>query len=100
MTRICCVCDRASHKSLSAEHASSWAWSPAATGKIFCSFCAFGLPAGKAKGAETAKEKLAEAGPLHEDELDFHYDWQDHRAAMRLFVEKLAQRVLDLVFDE
>ena len=55
---------------------------------------------GKAKGAATAKENLAEAGPLHEDELDFHYDWQDHRATMRLFVEKLAQRVLDLVFDE
>jgi len=55
---------------------------------------------GKAKCAGTAKENHAEALPLHDDELDFHYDGQDHRAAMCLFVEKLAQRVLDLVFDE
>src|SRR3989442_2649233 len=61
MTRICCACDRASQKSLSAEHASPWAWSPATTGKIFCSFCALCLPAGKAQCAETAKENHAEA---------------------------------------
>ncbi len=29
-----------------------------------------------------------------------HYDRQDHRAAVRLFVEKLAQCVLDFVLDK
>ena len=42
------------------------------------------------------------SGPLlfSLEELDLHHDRQDHRTAMRLFIEKLTQGVFDLVFDE
>ena len=32
--------------------------------------------------------------------LHLHHDRQDHWAAMRLLIEELAQRMLDLIFDE
>src|SRR2546429_5219034 len=47
-------------------------------------------------------EALLASGPLlfSLEELDFHYDRQDHGTAMRLFIEKLTQGVFNLVFDE